>query len=314
MTEMAQARQVPYLFPEGAQVGQDNVVLHARARRHQVEGYAGPLSIKTVLAGQVAWIVNARELIVDRSSFLILSVGEKYSMNIAAQEPVETCCVFFAPGFVERVALDAMSPLEPSLDMPDRVAPALPYLSVLHRDHERALIGRVHSLAPRCKGALAPSGFEEDFLLLANGLLQFYKQIREEVARVPAIRESTRQELFRRLLIGREYIHSHSSGSVSLSAVARAACLSAFHFHRGFTQAFQQTPHSYLTGLRLAQAREMIESGASVLDACLESGFSSPSAFSRLFRSRYGEAPSAVRRKFARSGKNGSGVSDRLIP
>jgi len=309
---MAQARQVPYLFPEGTRLGVDNLVLQARARLHQVENYAGPLSIKTVLAGQVAWIIGGRERVVDRSSFLIVAAGEKYSMNIAAAKPVETCCVFFAPGFVEQVALDATSPLEQALDAPDRTAPALPYLSALHGDRERALIDHVHNLAPRCKGALAPSGFEEDFLLLAHELLQFYEQIRKEAARVPAIRESTREELFRRLLAGREYIHSHSSGPVSLAAVARAACLSPFHFHRGFTQAFQQTPHSYLTGLRLAQAREMLESGVPVLDTCLEVGFSSPSAFSRLFRSRYREAPSAVRRKFARSGKKTVRVSGKL--
>jgi AraC family transcriptional regulator len=309
---MPQAHQAPYLFPEDAHLGTDNVVLHARAKGHSVEGYAGPLSIKTVLAGRVAWIIGGRELVVDRSSFLILSAGERYSMNIAAVKPVETCCVFFAPGFVERVAFDATSPLEHALDGPERMAPALPYLSALHSDRERALVGRVHTLAPRCKGAQAPSGFEEDFLLLADALLQFYEHIREQTARVPAIRESTRQELFRRLLIGREYIHFHSLGPVSLTAAARAACLSPFHFHRGFTQAFQQTPHGYLTGLRLAQARGMIESGLPVLEACLEVGFLSPSAFSRLFQSRYGVSPSVVRRKFARSGKNESGVSGTL--
>jgi AraC-like DNA-binding protein len=131
-------------------------------------------------------------------------------------------------------------------------------------------------------------------------------------ARLPAIRQSTRQELFRRLLVGRDYLHSHSSGPVSLAAVARAACLSRFHFHRGFTQAFQRTPHAYLTGLRLERARATIESGSSVLEACLDAGFSSPSAFTRLFRSHYGEAPSAVRRKFARSGKQRIAVSGTL--
>lgn len=188
--------------------------------------------------------MGQRKLIVDRSSFLILSAGEEYSMRIAESKPVETCCVFFAPGFVEQIALDQTSPLDRSLDSPDRLAPPLPYLSTLHSDRERALVGRVHTLAPRCRKALAPSGFEEDFLLLAEGLLQFYAQVREQAARVPAIRESTRQELFRRSLIGREYLHSHSSGPVSLAAVARAAALSPYHFHRGFTQAFQQTPHS----------------------------------------------------------------------
>jgi len=307
-----QEARVPYLFPEDAQLGTHNVVLYARASRHRVDNYAGPLSIKTVLSGQVAWIVGQRELIVDRSSFLILSAGEKYSMRIAESKPVETCCVFFAPGFVEQVALNATSPLDRALDAPDRLAPPLPYLSALHNDRERALVGRVHTLAPRCKKALAPSGFEEDFLLLAERLLQFYAQVREQAARVPALQESTRQELFRRLLLGREYLHSHSSGPVSLVTVARAAALSPYHFHRGFTQAFQQTPHSYLTGLRLARARTTIQQGSPVLDACLEAGFSSPSAFSRLFRSWYGELPSAVRRKFARSGKNSNAPSGKL--
>jgi AraC-like DNA-binding protein len=310
---MAQPRRVPYLFPAGACLGKDNAVLRARSRRHDVEDYAGPLSIKTVVDGEVAWIVSGRELVVDRSSFLIIAAGEKYSMHLDAPKPVETCCVFFAPGFVEQVALDVTSPLEQALDAPDRTAPALPYLSALHGDRERALVGRVQNLAGRCRGALAPSGFEEDCLVLADDLLGLYRHIAEEAARIPAIRQGTRQELYRRLLRGREYLHSHSSGAVSLAVVARTACLSPFHFHRGFTQAFQQTPHAYLTGLRLDRARRMLESGASALDACLETGFSSPSAFSRLFRSRYGEAPSAVRRKFARSGKN-AGAGARILP
>ena len=296
---MPHAPQTPYLFPSGARLNSDNVVLSARARRHRVDGYSGPLSIKTVLSGEVAWIVGGRELVVDPSSFLILCAGEKYSMNIEAAKPVETCCVFFAPGFVENIALDLTSPLEPALDRPDRGAPALPYLTALHDDQERALLDRVQSLAPRCRMALAPSGFEEDFLVLAHALLGFYERIRQEAARIPAVKASTQRELFRRILIGREYLHACASGPVSLSAAARSACLSPFHFHRGFAQAFQKTPHAYLTALRLARARRMIETGSTVLDACLEAGFSSPSAFHRAFRSQYGEIPSAVRRKFA---------------
>jgi AraC family transcriptional regulator len=283
-------------------LGADNVVLQARARSHRVQNYAGPFSVKTVLRGEVAWIIGGRELVVDRSSFLIVSAGEAYSMNIDSPTAVETCCVFFAPGFVERVAMDCTSPLEQALDAPERMAPAMPYLSALHGDRERSLVDRVQSLARRCQGELTPSGFEEDFLVVAVELLQFYEQIRREAARVPAIRQSVRQELYRRLLLGREYMHSHVSGPLSLESVARAAGVSPFHFHRGFTHAFEQTPHTYVTELRLARARGMIEDGSRVIDACLEAGFSSPSTFSKLFRSRYGEAPSAVRRKkFARS-------------
>lgn len=303
ITEM----QAPYLFPIGAKLGTDNVVLQARARRHKVENYAGPLSIKTVIAGQVSWLVGGRELLVDPSSFLVIAAGELYSMNINEPRPVETCCVFFAPGFVERIASDATSPLELSLGAPDRPAPAIPYLSALHGDREGTLLNRIQSLAPRCKVTILPSALEEDFIVLAGQLLRFYEQIRQETARIPAVKESTRQELFRRLVVGREYMHSRTSEPVSLAAAARAACLSPFHFHRGFKQAFRKTPHEYLTELRLDRARILLESQSSVLDASLEAGFASPSAFSRQYRAHYGETPSSARRKFARSGMNLSG-------
>jgi transcriptional regulator GlxA family with amidase domain len=171
------------------------------------------------------------------------------------------------------------------------------------------LTNRVATLAARCEKHLNPSGTEEDFLVLGITLLEFYEHIRAQVNRLPCLRLATRQELFRRLLIGRDFIHSHCSEAVSLANIARAASLSLFHFHRGFTLAFQETPHRYLTRLRLAQAREMIESGSSALEACVAVGFSSPSAFSRLFRAQFGRLPSEVRRKFARSGKTATAFS-----
>ncbi|MBI4903546.1 MAG: helix-turn-helix transcriptional regulator [Acidobacteria bacterium] len=301
--------QTPYLFPLGARLGEDNVVLRARSRRHRVDNYAGPLSIKTVLKGEVAWIVGGRRLVVDPSSFLIIAAGELYSMNIDSEQPVETCCAFFAAGFVESIARDMTSPVQSALDEPYRMPAGLPYLSAMHSVQDRSLAGHVRDLAPRCKGELAPSGFEEDFLVLGENLLQFYERVRREAAQLPVAKESTRQELYRRLLTGRDYLHAHSSGGVSLLSVAREACLSPYHFHRGFAHAFGRTPHAYLTAVRLEGARRQLESGASVLEACLAAGFSSTSAFTRLFRSHFGEPPSAVRRKFARSGKNAEAES-----
>lgn len=302
-------QRAPYLFPSGARLGEDNLVLHASAARHRVDQFAGPLSIKTVARGHVSWVVGRRELVVDRTSFLVLAAGEQYSMNIDAVTPVETCCAFFAPGFVEEIARDLTTGSEQALEDPDRLSPDVPYLSVLHGDREHRLIQRVVNLARRCEDALRPSGIEEGFLALGTALLECYEQIRQQAARLPAVRASTRDELFRRLLIGRDYMHANCSEKVSLADTARAACLSVFHFHRAFTNAFEMTPHSYLTGLRLTQARDMIERGSSVLDACVASGFSSPSAFSRLFRARFGQVPSAGRGRFARSGQTENSFS-----
>jgi len=289
-------RRAPYLFPIGARFGTDNLILHANARRHRVEDFAGPLSVKTVLKGAVTWTVAGRELVVDPDSFLVLGDGEKYSMDLDEPRAVETACAFFRGGYVEEMARDATTRVEEALDHPARQAPALPYLSRLHADPTRSILDQVQKMAARCGSEIQPSGFEEDFLLLSKNLLLLYEQIRLQLERVPAVKARTREELFRRLQIGREYIHSHVDGAVSLEEVSRASCLSRYHFHRAFTQTFQKTPHAYLTEVRLARAHSLLRSGAAVGEVCIAAGFSSASSFSRLFRTQFGVAPSAVRR------------------
>jgi AraC family transcriptional regulator len=290
------AAQPTYLFPEGRKFNIDNIVLHARGKRHKVTDFAGPLSMKTVVNGSVGWTVGGREYMVDNTSFLVLGNGEKYSMDFDVPQTMETACVFFQTGFVEKMAQDATTPLKASLDDPDRAAPPLPYISRLHADPDRTIVQRVQTLARRCSAALQPSSFEEDFLLISNDLLGLYEQIRSRMERVPALKSSTREELFRRLETGREYIHGHADGPLSLEAVARAACLSRYHFHRVFAQVYEKTPHAYLTEIRLARAQSLLKRGMAVVDVCVDIGFNSPSSFSRLFRTRYGISPAAARK------------------
>ena len=284
-----------FLFPESARFALDNLMLHARARRHTTSDFAGPFSIKTVVEGSVVWRVGGRDLPVDPCSFLVLGPGERYSLAIDGPRLVETACAFFRDGFVEAAARDASTAVESALDEPARPAPALPWLSRLHQDPERRIIGRVQTMAQRCRTELLPSSFEEDFLLLARDLLLHYREISSRVERIPALKAGTRAELFRRVEVAREYLHAQLSGPVSLEEAARVACLSPFHFHRAFTLAHRSTPHVYLTTLRLARARVLLEGGVSVTDAALDTGFATPSAFSRQFRAHYGQPPGAVR-------------------
>src|SRR5438552_2336857 len=167
----------PYLFPEGCQFGRDNLVLHAASRKHVVNRFPGPLSIKTVIDGQVTWTVEGKDVVVDSNSFLILNDGQEYSMNMEVPQPIETCCVFFRKAFVEQVAHDATTSLQASLDAPSRDSPSLWFLARLHRDPKRLILSHLWTLAERCKTQLQPSSFEEEFLVLSNELLAIYKEI-----------------------------------------------------------------------------------------------------------------------------------------
>ncbi len=288
-------RPPQYLFPDGASFGADNVVLHARAKRHTVTDFPGPFSIKTVVHGAVPWIVGGRTLVVDPASFLVLGDGEPYSMDFQSPYAMETACAFFKRGFVERVAQDATTSVEAALEDPGREAASLTSMSRLHVDTDGTIVRRLQSLAARCRAELQPSGFEEDFLLLSQALLSFYDHIKAQMARVPAAKAATREELFRRLERGREFIHSRADGPLSLDSISKEACLSPFHFHRVFAHVYRKTPHAYITEVRLARARSLIESGRPVAEACVDVGFSSTTSFTRLFRAHYGAPPSKLR-------------------
>jgi AraC family transcriptional regulator len=286
--------QPQFLFPANSRFRRDNLVLHAIGRRHVVNDFAGPLSIKTVVRGEVQWIVEDRCLVVDSKTFIVLADGQRYSMNINCAKPVETCCVFFRSGFVEEVAQDATTPLEASLDSPWRDAPQLAFLSRLHSDPDRAFLPAIWSLADRCSEELQPSSFEEHFLMLSQNVLMFYREVKAQFLRVPGAKTSTREELFRRLQIAREYLHESVGRRISLEEVSREACISRYHLHRAFRRVFRLTPHAYVTALRLNRARSLLQSGRPVTDVAMDIGFTSVSAFTRLFRSRYGVPPSSV--------------------
>jgi AraC-like DNA-binding protein len=85
---------------------------------------------------------------------------------------------------------------------------------------------------------------------------------------------------------------------LSLSALARVACLSPNHFLRLFSEAFGETPHRYLQRRRLDEAARRLREGQEpVVQVALAVGFNNASAFSRAFRRRFGRSPTAERGK-----------------
>jgi AraC-like DNA-binding protein len=82
--------------------------------------------------------------------------------------------------------------------------------------------------------------------------------------------------------------------NVTLEQVARAACLSAFHFHRLFHRVMGLTPHQYLLRCRLHHAQQLLTVAGekhSLADVAMESGFADQAHFSRHFRRAYGVSP-----------------------
>lgn len=110
---------------------------------------------------------------------------------------------------------------------------------------------------------------------------------------------------FTRLCRARDYLGACYRDRITLENAARQACLSPFHFNRLFTQAFGETPHEFVTRIRIEEAKKLLlAENHSVTDICFDIGYESLGSFSMRFRSLTGLSPAAFRRE-ARSSFGG---------
>jgi transcriptional regulator GlxA family with amidase domain len=98
-----------------------------------------------------------------------------------------------------------------------------------------------------------------------------------------------------------KYLATHLREAVSLNDLAATARMSKYHLVRVFREAEGFAPHQYLTLLRIREARRLVESGLSVVDAAGQAGFVDASHLSRTFRGWLGIAPGAWGRAFRAS-------------
>ncbi len=271
-------------------------ILSETARCYDWEGQSA-LSIKSFFAGRALYTVGPGYCAVDDNSYLVLDRDQPYRISIEAEAEVESFCLFFAPGFAEEVKSSLVSPDERLLDSPG-VSEPLAFVARTHR-HDRVL----SPLLMRLRAQIAEKRYEEiwlqeQFHALMQALLQVQHNVYREMEALPAVRATTREELYRRLYMAREYAVAFFDTALTLPELAAVAALSPNHFLRMFKQLFHQTPHQYLTAVRLERAQYLLASTEhSVTEICYEVGFASPGSFSWLFHRRVGCAPLVYRRR-----------------
>ena len=284
------------LNPDASLLGSNTALLCGNGFRYDVRDFPGPLSIKTVLRGRARWKTDEGEFWVDETSLLVLNEQQPYSITIDSPTNVETCCLFFQTGLVESVFQSLTAAPEIQVDAPSVSAPPVHMLVRLtfHDESLRPRLGAIHR-AVRA-GVADPVWLEEQVLLAARDLVVLEERTIRQIACVPAARPATREEIFRRVCRAREFLYAEQDRPVRLDHVARAACLSVYHLHRAFKQALGETPHEFLTRVRMERACRLLSTTElPVTEICLSSGFESPGSFSTLFRRRFGLSPRQYR-------------------
>jgi AraC family transcriptional regulator len=287
----------PRLAGQPAALGQCSFIIDDSSRAYHWQGI-GCLSIKSFSGGEALYDVGRGRFRVDPQSYLLLNQSQPYAITVEAEKEMASFCLFFEDGLAEEVHYSLSSSATTLLDNPAAPANAPLYFFEKTYPHDDLLspaIFRLRTELPHHRDD--ETWINEQLHDILRLLLQAQYLVRQEVNSFPALRATTREELYQRLHRAKDFIAASFDQAVTLDDAAQIACLSPSHFLRTFQQAFRQTPHQFLTAKRLERAQKLLlQTELPVTDICLAVGFESLGSFSTLFRRQLGLSPEKFRR------------------
>ena len=274
-----------------------NMIIYNRTKSAYYPLHTGPLTLKYTIKGEEYFATNLRSYRVQPYNYLILNNGQKYSARIQGETESETVSIYFRPEFAEGV-LNSLITSEDNILENDTNSSNQPvtFMEMIY-PVEHSLMQYFYKFTLAAKtGFDDEQWLEEEFFMVLKCLLEIHRKVGEEIHKIPAVKKSTRIEVYKRLNNAKDYIDENFSGEIKIEDAAKAACMSDFHFLRLFKKVFGDTPYRYITQLRINKAFNLIlKTNMPITGICHEIGFSSLSSFSWLFKQKYGMSPDAMR-------------------
>jgi len=276
---------------------QCNIIFNALASKSYCEEHVGCLSFKTVLSGEEWYGINNQQKAVRPGQFLILNDDQPYSSRIDTEDKVRSLSVFFRKEFASDVFHDALNNEEILLDNPFHPGRTIPEFFQTLYDIDSTLQQQLmRFISGMDTWGYQVDRVEEDLIFILHYLIRTHQSEIRHVSRVSAVKLSTRKEIYKRLCIAKDLLHSTFMDKPDLIKVSNTSCLSVPQLVRQFRTVFQTTPYQYLTNIRLSQAAELLKrTRMPVNEITLEIGFENTSAFCRAFKAQYGVAPLSFR-------------------
>lgn len=240
--------------------------------RHSHEGYG----VGVIEQGALGFEYRGEHLVAPPGRINTVNPDEVHTGQAATSAGWTYRMFYFSPQFLARMAEDISGRPRP-----------LPFFTagVIADPALAALLRHTHL---RCCEARSER-LETDALLLRlfAGLLA-----RHSYEPLPTGRIGPEHDAVRR---AKDYLHQHHGEPLSLDAVARAACLSPYHFIRVFARHTGLTPHAWLMQLRARKAAELLRLGLPLAQTAQQAGFADQSHLSKVFKRLHGVSPGQFR-------------------
>ena len=255
--------------------GWPTVLLNVQAKSTVRDQVKGPLSIFTNLKGSSFVESDQTRAKLTEDTFFVSNADQLYTLEMDL--PVETFNIHIGEKLSEEVLYACIhneSYLIDNAEVENKQTPNF--------------YNKLYCKTPLFKGIVTQlstsvSKTEEQELLgsLVDHLVAQTHHIKKQERSLNSLKESTRKEILKRLFLATDYIYGHYQNEILLEELSQISCLSKFHFLRVFKSTFNETPHQFITRLRIEKAKEYLkEKSLTVKDIAHKVGFADASSFS----------------------------------
>lgn len=275
-----------------------NIIFNAESSYSSCDKHVGCLSFKTILAGEEWYQVNRQELAIRPGQFLVLNDDQEYACYMDTDEKVRNLSVFFKKEFAISVFQDCLLQEENLLDSPFEMDGKLPeFFQTLQSITPELQLQLSSLLLTLSKQGYDANTSDEHLVFLLQYLLQTQRSDTKRAFDVDALKRSTKMEVYKRLCMAKDMLHSSYMDTIDLNELSAHSYLSVPQLVRQFKAVFKTTPYQYLLDIRLQRATTLLSSTSKPIhEITWLCGFENVSAFSRAFKMRYGMQPSRYRK------------------
>ncbi|KSU81722.1 AraC family transcriptional regulator [Fictibacillus enclensis] len=271
-----------------------NYVLNAKSNQFYYEG-KGQLSIKTFRNGRAHYKTNSGFFAVEEDSYLLLNAGD-YAISIEEETEVESFCLFFTDELAGEV-MSTLSEAEHSLlDDPFKTKSSAGFFEKTY-----PISADLSQQIDYFRGNMSfqsATWQEEQFHTIMEHIITEQCHLQNEIIALPALKRSTREEVYRRVSVAHEYIRAFFHLPLTLKEISHIACLSPNHLIKNYTAVYGCTPHQHITAYRVQKAIQLLKQPEiSMTRIAFELGFETPASFSKMFKQQTGCSPLSYRKK-----------------
>lgn len=249
------------------------------------------LGLKYVAAGLETYHLNGRRYQVPGGKYLLVNESARNVEISINKTATRSLCVNMEPRLLNDMLRQLSEP--DNLDNHEQVAGHLltPELFVREAGAGKRFQRFLHGLFEVAQNNNSSAPLAEHLFELTAYLVQENLEVIRSYHRLRTSKLSTRQELFRRLLQGKEMLDDSVFTDISISQVASDCCLSEFRFYRLFRQCFGESPYNYLFKRRIKKALELRKQDLSWGEIAYRLNFTDLAAFSKGFKKITGVPP-----------------------